>query len=109
MRGNIHNSVVREIGFERKRQVTSEGWASSHDDTHCHGELVKAAMAYCQVASVPRDDTSVLANRPPSYWPWEVGAWKPKNRRRDLIRAAALIVAEIERIDRAARWQVKES
>lgn len=109
MRGNTHNSAVREIGFERKRQVASEGWDLSHDDAYCHGELVKAAMAYCQAASVPRDDTSVLANRLPSYWPWEAGAWKPKNRRRDLIRAAALIVAEIERIDRAARWQVKES
>jgi hypothetical protein len=27
--------------------------------------------------------------------------WKPEDRRRDLIRAAALLVAEIERLDRA--------
>ena len=34
-------------------------------------------------------------------WPgWAWSWWKPKNRRHDLIRAAALIVAEIERIDR---------
>jgi len=32
----------------------------------------------------------------------ERGWWKPKGPRRDLIRAAALIVAEIERIDRRA-------
>jgi hypothetical protein len=28
--------------------------------------------------------------------------WKPKDRRRDLVRAAALIIAEIERLDRDA-------
>jgi hypothetical protein len=36
------------------------------------------------------------------YWPWEDKWWKPKDRRRDLVRAGALIVAEIERLDRLA-------
>ena len=31
---------------------------------------------------------------------WDSEWWKPKDRRRDLIRAGALIVAEIERLDR---------
>ena len=31
---------------------------------------------------------------------WSKDWWKPKDKRRDLIRAAALIVAEIERLDR---------
>jgi hypothetical protein len=35
------------------------------------------------------------------FWPWSLHWWKPKSPRRDLIRAAALIVAEIERLDRA--------
>lgn len=34
-------------------------------------------------------------------WPWNGRWWKPTNRRRDLIKAGALIVAEIERLDRA--------
>lgn len=38
-------------------------------------------------------------------WVRENG-WQPKNPRRDLVRAAALIIAEIERIDRA---EAKES
>lgn len=38
------------------------------------------------------------------HWPlsWAKSWLKPKDRRRDLIRAAALIIAEIERLDRAA-------
>jgi len=35
-------------------------------------------------------------------WPWAEKWWKPKNERRDLVKAAALILAEIERLDRAA-------
>jgi len=33
-------------------------------------------------------------------WPWDSRGGSPKTRRHDLIRAGALIVAEIERIDR---------
>src|SRR5260221_4354168 len=94
-------SVIDEIAAERKRQVEVERYDSEHDDDHNRGELVNAAMAYCQAASTPRDDTSILAGKPPLYWPWEPRWWKPKNPRRDLIRAAALIVAAIERLDRA--------
>jgi hypothetical protein len=36
----------------------------------------------------------------PEMWPWSREWWKPRNSRRDLVRAAALIVAEIERVDR---------
>ena len=35
-------------------------------------------------------------------WPWNEAAWKPKDARRDLVRTAALIVAEIERLDRCS-------
>lgn len=34
------------------------------------------------------------------HWPWSREWWKPKNPRRDLVKAGALIVAEIERLDR---------
>ena len=33
-------------------------------------------------------------------WPWDRQWWKPKSRRRNLVRAAALLIAAIERIDR---------
>ena len=38
----------------------------------------------------------------PFGWPhtWDASWWKPKDRRRDLVRAGALIIAEIERLDR---------
>lgn len=39
---------------------------------------------------------------PPRNWPWHRVWWKPSTRRRNLVKAGALILAEIERLDRAA-------
>ena len=82
-------NVVDEIRNERARQVSAEGWSPQHDDQQLHGELAYAAAAYALGA--------------PGFWPtaWPRAHWKPKSRRRDLVRAAALLVAEIERIDRS--------
>lgn len=34
------------------------------------------------------------------WWPWAVRWWKPKDPIRDLVRAGALIAAEIDRLQR---------
>ena len=36
----------------------------------------------------------------PLFWPWDGNRWKPSTPRNDLIKAAALLIAEIERLDR---------
>lgn len=90
-------TVLDEIGRERYRQVEDEGWTPEHDDRHELGELAVAAAGYCQQSTENYEQAEV---RVPTNWPWSYDWWKPKNPRRDLIRAAALIVAEIERLDR---------
>lgn len=98
-------SVIDEIAAERARQISVEGWTPEHDNEHADCSLALAAMGYVQAASsAQREISSSLP--PPRYWPWDASWWKPKGPRRDLIRAAALIVAEIERIDRAAAPKV---
>jgi hypothetical protein len=99
-------SVIEEVAAERRRHVEVEGWTEAHDDEHGNGELARAAAAYAfhsSAHSYGNDrrlfDIVRIARK---LWPWGAGWWKPKDARRDLIRAAALIVAEIERIDRAA-------
>jgi hypothetical protein len=44
--------------------------------------------------------SSAHRDKIPALWPWGAHWWKPKTGRRDLVRAAALLVAEIERLDR---------
>ncbi|QNF10903.1 ead/Ea22-like family protein [Klebsiella variicola] len=87
---------------ERKRQVAAEGWTSGHDDEYEHGELADAAGCYA-LSSELFD----CAGEPPRPWPWPDEWWKPTNRRRDLVKAGALILAEIERLDRASGIKVE--
>ena len=87
--------IIDEIYDERNRQVADEGWTVEHDDTHDGGELAVAAGCYAISSAVEPMPTEII-----SWWPWDKKWWKPTNPRRDLIKAAALIVAEIERIDR---------
>lgn len=90
---------------ERVRQIEAEGWTTEHDDSHEHGEMARAAAAYClgqhELMGRVQDGKRFLPWRS-MIWPWSKEWWKPKTRREDLIRAAALIIAEIERLDRAA-------
>ena len=83
------------IRIERVRQVLEEGYTLMHDDTHTHGELALAGVAYA---------LSGLGNpaMAQSLWPWDDG-WKPNesNRIHNLTRAGALIAAEIDRLLRA--------
>lgn len=118
MRGQLTSSIVlRQIEEERERQVREEGFGPAHDDLHVAGELAAAAAAYAMRAGVwfanggglltkltgtARKYTNIMA---PDFWPWDPKWWKPRNPRRDLVRAAALIVAEIERIDRLAQGE----
>lgn len=88
--------VIAEIQQERVRQVIEEGWTIEHDDQHELGEMADAASCYAAYST-----RNYNTARMPVVWPWNFSWWKPTNPRRDLIKAAALIVAEIERLDRA--------
>ena len=95
--------ILEQVKNERFRQINEEGWSCAHDDTHIHGELAFAAAAYTLEANsyIPPTEYPDLITS--NIWPWDMKWWKPKTPRRDLIRAAALIVAEIERLDRSAK------
>lgn len=98
-------TVIDEIAAERRRQIEGEKFATELDDGYVHGELARAAVCYAWFASATDKNRDGPHRRsPPAIWPetWSHRWWKPKDRRRDLIRAAALIVAEIERLDRSA-------
>lgn len=98
-----------DVITERLRQVEAEGWSFEHDDKHDAGCMALAAAAYAanaalgQRGGVVSAATSRVWDLVVGLWPWDWTWWKPKDPRRDLVRAGALILAEIERLDRADR------
>ncbi len=90
------SKAARDVLAERERQISDEGYSTDQDDTYQKGELSAAAGCYALFAFDPSKEIK------PPFWPWPVRYWKPKTAREDLVRAGALILAEIERLDRAA-------
>ncbi len=106
---DMWSPAARDVLAERLRQRNVEGWTPEHDDQHHSGEMARAASCYAAHASAwQRVPVKLEAYQAVEYchlshgWPWGAKWWKPTNPRRDLVKAAALILAEIERIDRAA-------
>ena len=103
------------IAAERQRQVNGEGWTLDHDDDHDRGEMAAAAAVYampvenremvqCSTAApgMPSDRGDAFWLEP-RYWPWDSDWYKPTpdDRVRELVKAGALIAAEIDRLQRA--------
>ncbi|MCO7708891.1 hypothetical protein [Pseudomonas aeruginosa] len=93
-----------DVQAERRRQVENEGWTPEHDDEHSYGQMGRAAACYALAgSSAPNDGTAALLVS--LAWPWDEQWWKPSTARRDLVKACALALAEIERLDRATATQ----
>jgi hypothetical protein len=97
-----HASI--DVLAERRRQVEVKGWDHEHDDAQKCDEIAAFAAVYAMPEAArdwPAKETGYGATFAEALLPF---AWEPKfgDRRRDLVKAAALLVAEIERLDRAA-------
>ncbi|MFI6759391.1 hypothetical protein ACIBF5_09645 [Micromonospora sp. NPDC050417] len=79
------------IAAERMRHLDVKGYDAAHDDEHTHDELADMARWYAD------PDAAGLE------WPWEAECPRRGDRLADLVRAASLLAAEI---DRLARVQV---
>jgi hypothetical protein len=97
------NRAARDVIAERHRQMSTEGYSLYRDDLYVKGEMAEAASTYASLAGKPGSMSTA--------WPWGQHTFKPStDRRRDLVKAAALLLAEIERLDRIGlirHWPVK--
>ena len=88
------SKAQEDVLKERAEHYSREGFAPVHDDKYNGNELVSAAIAYAHAMN----DRAACGGA----WPWNISWWKPKTRRRNLVKAASLLIAAIEKIDRAA-------
>jgi len=87
------------IAAERQRQIDAEGWTPEHDAEYPAGVLAAAAACY----AAPRISRALHyrdGHVVPVAWPWHRSWWKPTpdDRVRELVKAGALIAAEIDRL-----------
>lgn len=118
-------TAERAVIAERRRQIDGEGWTAEHDDTHTDGSLALAAVCYVTPIKLFAEVRN-LAGGPAFFDPWPLGwsqrwdkrfrygerrtnpgnvvpdpvTYTPVERRDLLVKGAAMIIAEIERLDR---------
>ena len=99
-----HSPAARDILAERRRQVDQNGYDHENDDAHIHDEMGAYAAFYAMPPAVrewPAEETGYGETWGDAIVPTDWTAPKPGDRRGELVKAGALILAEIERIDRA--------
>lgn len=89
-------AAAQDVLAERQRQISEEGWTFEQDDQYTLGQLALGAAVYTLNSAVDSDRISSHLD----FWPFPMDWWKPITPRRDLVKAGALILAEIERRDR---------
>ncbi|WP_058127832.1 hypothetical protein [Pseudomonas aeruginosa] len=97
--GNSVPQAWLDVQAERRRQVEVEGYHGFRDSHYINYELSKAARAYIEVSWHAL--SGGLPCKQPESWPWRDG-FKWSDGRTMLVKACALGLAEIERLDRAA-------
>lgn len=103
-----------ELMAEERARHPQEGWTTEHDDEHSHGEMRLAAICYAMSDS-ERELIRICHRRGQDdrlsqswqtlldfFWPFGREWWKPcpYDRVRELVKAGALLAAEIDRIQR---------
>lgn len=83
------------IRTERKEQV-GMGFDALHDGSHDRGEIALGAAMFA-IPPETRNDSSAVKR----LWPWREDQFHPSDDRiHELVKAGAMIVAEIERLQR---------
>lgn len=98
--------ILYEVLCERRRVIEKEGYSIENDDEYAAGVLASSGAAYAyNAAEIHLHSLTKQSSLTPDEaagWGWKLPRvyWKPKDPRRNLIRAMQLILAEIEKMDR---------
>lgn len=101
---HVMQAAQRAVWAERMRQIGDHGFDARHDDAHRFGELALAAASYILtdfgVSVLTSNVVAGLVVQAPGnrLWPWQVHEFKATpSRMRNLVKACALLEAELER------------
>lgn len=78
------------IRKERIRQIEEEGYDASHDFSEPLDSIIAAAISYA-MHDIDHEEAE-------AWWQRDLKFWKPRDRKRNLIRAGALIAAALDKM-----------
>ena len=87
------------IAKERDRQINELGYDVKHDELYSNNQLANAAICYAMTSDDRQFENEEGASLDVVLWPWEESDFKPtpNDRIRELVKAGALIAAQIDR------------
>jgi len=96
---------IKLIAAERRRQIEEEGWTAKHDESHPDMALAAAGACYAidLVAHIEARENwkRGIQEAVKNIWPFDFDEWFKPTREdpiRQLVKAGALIAAEIDRL-----------
>ncbi len=89
-----NSRAVADVLCEHRRQLEARAAALAPGNPQAHHELAHAAACYAYP-----ELTALVGVK---TWPWAPEQFKVQDHRSNYVRAAALLLAEIERLDREA-------
>ncbi|MBF5006890.1 hypothetical protein [Diaphorobacter caeni] len=99
------SQAARDVVAERQRQISVKGWTSENDDEHVNDEIAALTCFYAMPEGVREWSAAETGYGDtwgdaivPLGWDVDTG-----DRRRELVKSAALSLAEIERLDRTQK------
>ena len=89
---------IEQIKEERERQLNELGYTLEHDQMYdSPQDMIVAACIYANLGIEEHPDHEFL-HQMADAWPWDLKYFKPKDQRRNLVRAGALIAAALDRL-----------
>ncbi|MGN6122977.1 MAG: hypothetical protein ACTHOJ_08460 [Sphingomonas oligoaromativorans] len=103
----VNNHALARVLRERVEQIDRHGYSPEHDLDHEPGELACAALAYLMMGvnllgeadSPPTALHEDVLRESTQYWPWMDGFRPSLDPAAMLAKAAALLLATMDRID----------
>lgn len=89
--------ALMDVLKERRSILSTEGWSEDQPNPHEGSKLAAAGACYAMHAVAAMNGQT--DDSAPAEWPWSEQWWNPNTPRFELVKAAALILAEIERLD----------
>lgn len=93
------SDFIKKVQEERTRQIETKGWSPEYDSmANTDEQLATAAACYAS----PEENRGNFSFGFLSCWPFDIRWWKPSplDRKKEIIKAAALLYAEYDRLDR---------